>query len=81
MKIVGIIDAMRGGEPMDILGDGVEIVADDGRSLLSIRLHVDGTVELSAQAFCRHAGKDFLGQIIVKPVAANTINIRRVEAD
>ena len=48
MKIVGVIDAMRGGEPMDILGDGVEIVADDGRSLLSIRLHVDGTVELSA---------------------------------
>lgn len=56
---------------------GLQIVADDGRTLFEINLKSDGSIRIGAGTHCAHRG-DFLDDtLIVKPEAANVVVISR----
>jgi len=56
---------------------GLDIIADDGRSLFSLRLAKDGTLEVYGGVYCKHAGLTLDGVISVIPRAANLIYVRK----
>lgn len=55
----------------------VEIIADDGRTLLCIRLEKDGTLDVSAGVFCKHGGNLLDDRLEIRPRACNRVTIRR----
>lgn len=56
---------------------GLEIVAEDGRTLFNIRLTPDGVIDISGGSFCKHEGHVFDDRLIIEPRASNTVKIRR----
>lgn len=56
---------------------GLEVVADDGRALFSIRLADDGTLEISGGSFCKHGGRLLEETIAVMPRASNLVYVRK----
>jgi len=55
----------------------VEIVADNGRTLLRVKEEKDGSLRIDAGAFCKHRGKLLDDRLDIRPVAANVIEITR----
>ncbi len=58
---------------------GIQIIADDGRSLFDIRLSKEGHIEVSSGHFCKHAGKVLDDYMRIEPRACNLIYIHRNE--
>lgn len=55
----------------------MEVIAEDGRTLLSIRLEPDGMFDISAGTVCKHEGVMLEDRIAIIPVASNRIKILR----
>jgi len=56
--------------------DGIEIVADDGRTLFSIRQAERG-IEVSSAGTCRHGGIVLDSVLTIKPEASNLVLIQK----
>ena len=56
---------------------GIDIIADDGRSLFSISLNKDGTLRVSAGHCCKHQGVLLDDVMILKPIASNCVTVAR----
>lgn len=57
--------------------NGFEIVADDGKTLYSIRLTEGGRLEISGGSFCKHENVLLDERLIVQPRASNFIHVSR----
>lgn len=57
---------------------GLEIVADDGRPLFGIRLK-DGVLHIDSGMVCKHEGRMLDDRFAIKPVAANCVDIEKLE--
>ncbi len=57
----------------------VEIIADDGRTLLSVTVTRDNEIRIHAGHHCKHGGKVLDDKMYVVPVASNCIQIIRPE--
>lgn len=55
----------------------VQIIADDGRTLLDIQVQQDGTFRISAGMHCKHGGKILEDNFEIIPIACNCIHLRR----
>ena len=62
-----------------IPSNGLEIIADDGRTLFSVSLANDGVLRVTAGHHCSHAGKVFDDTFKIKPIATNLIELHRDE--
>jgi hypothetical protein len=61
-----------------VFEDGrVDIVAEDGRDLYSLRLLEDGTLEVSVSGHVKHGDKILDTTLSIKPKASNLIEISR----
>jgi hypothetical protein len=58
---------------------GLEIIADDGRTLFGVWLAKDGSLRVTAGHHCRHAGKVFDDTFKIKPISTNLIELHRDE--
>lgn len=56
---------------------GLDIIADDGRTLLCVTLNKDGSIHLSSAGHCKHNGKMLEDAILVQPRASNCVEIIR----
>jgi len=63
----------------DMPSNGLEIIADDGRTLFGVWLAKDGSLRVTAGHHCRHAGKVFHDTFKIKPIATNLIELHRDE--
>lgn len=55
----------------------LDIIADDGKDLFSIALSDDGSIRISAGAFCKHGGVILEDRLYVRPVASNVVTIHK----
>jgi hypothetical protein len=55
----------------------VEIIADDGRTLLCITMQKDGSLRIHAGHVCKHGGKLLDDRMDIRPIASNVIEIAR----
>ena len=62
-----------------IPSNGLEIIADDGRTLFGVSLAKDGSLRVTAGHHCRHAGKVFDDTFKIKPISTNLIELHRDE--
>ncbi len=61
-------------ETTDLDSGGLQIIADDGHTLLTI--YLDGNVlKISSGNMCKHAGKILDDRFSIKPVASNMIEL------
>lgn len=67
------------GEVINMLGKNLHILADDGRELLSLRMNMDGTIEVAAAFMCKHGEKVLDTQLIVNPESHSRITLSRPE--
>lgn len=58
---------------------GLDIIADDGKTLFGIRLEKDGTIQINAGHFCKHHGVILDDSIKVTPISSNRIIVERQE--
>lgn len=56
---------------------GVQIIADDGRTLFDITLNKDGTIRVGAGHVCKHNGELLDDRILIHPIASNCVNLVR----
>ena len=71
--------AVTGGDNTEYdLPNGLEIIADDGRTLFSITLIADG-IEVSSGAFSKHGGKMLDQTLTIVPKSRSLIQIKRDE--
>lgn len=56
---------------------GLEIIADDGRTLFCINSTNDGGIDIGGGIICKHQGKMLDSIISINPVAANRAVIRK----
>lgn len=56
---------------------GLDIIADDGRTLLTITMRDDGGVEVSGNSFCKHQDVMLDSALMITPRACNAIHINR----
>jgi len=62
-----------------IPSNGLEIIADDGRTLFSVSLANDGVLRVKAGHICQHYGKFLDDTFKIKPIATNLIELHREE--
>jgi len=55
----------------------VEIIADDGRTLLCVTALQDGSLRIHAGMICAHGSKLLDDRLDIRPIASNAIEIRR----
>jgi len=55
----------------------VEIIADDGRTLLCVTAQKDGSLRIHAGMVCTHDGKLLDDRLDIRPIASNAIVITR----
>lgn len=55
----------------------VEIIADDGRTLLCVTVQKDGSLRIHAGVVCTHGGKLLDDRLDTRPIASNAIEITR----
>jgi len=58
---------------------GLEIIADDGRTLFSVWLAKDGALRVKAGHICQHYGKFLDDTLKIKPISTNLIELHRDE--
>ncbi len=56
---------------------GLDIIADDGRTLFSIRQQADGSIEVHSGSFAKHNGKLLHDRLEIRPRSANNVIIFR----
>jgi hypothetical protein len=56
---------------------GLEIIADDGRTLYSINLNKDGSLRVSVDMVCKHGDVVLDDRPLISPWAANCFNVIR----
>jgi len=61
----------------DMPSGGVQIIADDGRTLFDIALTGDNSIQVSVGGVCKSGGQTWDSGILLKPVASNTVKIYR----
>lgn len=64
----------------DMPSGGVEIIAQDGRTLFCISLEKDGAIHVSASGHCKHNGIVLEDGITVRPKASNVVHVYRLES-
>jgi len=62
-----------------IPSNGLEIIADDGRTLFNVSLANDGVLRVKAGHICQHYGKFLDDTFKIKPIATNLIELHREE--
>jgi len=55
----------------------IEIMADDGRSLFSIRQEADGSIEVRTGSVCKQGGVILDTGILIRPHVSNSVQIFR----
>jgi hypothetical protein len=63
----------------DMPSNGLEIIADDGRTLFGVSLAKDGALRVKAGHICQHYGKFLDDTLKIKPIATNLIELHRDE--
>lgn len=66
-------------EIFDIPLNGFEILADDGRSLYSLRMNSKGILEISVIGVCKHHNTLLDDNLLISPYGTNSIKIARPE--
>ena len=61
-----------------IPSNGLDIVADDGRTLFGISIK-DNVLRIDAGNFCKIGDKIFDDKLIIKPIAVNCIELTKCE--
>lgn len=64
-------------EEYEMPSKGVDIIADDGRTLFTVCLRDGGKIEVYASGFCKHDETMFDDQIAISPRASNMVVIQR----
>jgi len=74
------LHATVNGNDKEIIFDsgGIEIVADDGNTLFSLRLE-DNELLISSGNICKHNDAVLEDRFVIKPRAANCVDLVRVE--
>ena len=62
-----------------IPSNGLEIIADDGRTLFNVSLANDGVLRVKAGHICQHYGKFLDDTLKIKPISTNLIELHRDE--
>jgi len=60
-----------------MLSESLDIIAEDGKTLFTVRLQSDGSIRIRAGHFCRHGGKVLNDVILISPQACNAAIISR----
>lgn len=80
MKIRDSFAVINGDDTVtEMPSGGLEIIAEDGRTMFALRLTKDGVLELSGGNICKHGGKLLEERISVEPMASNVIYVRKSE--
>ena len=75
MKIRDSQAQLNGDETCYVMpSKGLEIVADDGRTLFSISLK-DNVLRVDSGAFCKHGGTLLDNEFLIAPHAANCVKL------
>jgi hypothetical protein len=61
----------------ELPSDSLEIIADDGKSLLRVSQQRDGSIRIHAGYVCKHGGKILDDRMLIRPIAGNVIEIIR----
>lgn len=64
---------------IEMPSNGLEIVADDGRTLFRINLNKDGSIDVDTGMLCKHSGKLLDTGMTIRPRATNIVKIERPE--
>lgn len=56
---------------------GLEIIADDGRTLFAIVLNKDGSLHISANDVCKHGGELLDNRPLIRLKASNCFEVLR----
>lgn len=56
---------------------GIEILASDGRSLFSVRLLDDGSIDVSGGDVCKHKGTLLDDRLLISPKASNRVTLTK----
>lgn len=77
MKVRDSYDVINGVSRItEMVSSGLDIVADDGKTLFTIHL-VDDGIEIATGGLCKHQGKVLDSPIRVLPIGRNRIVIER----
>jgi hypothetical protein len=77
MKIKSSSFFLSNDAPLTDCGSGIEIMGDDGRSLFSVSLADDGSIEIRANGFMKHNGVMLSECLTIAPRMASTVSISR----
>lgn len=78
MKIRDSMSVINGGKDAFVADSGcIDIIANDGRTLYSIRLIDDLKIEVRASDVIKHLGKLYAERLTIEPVVSNSIKIGR----
>lgn len=79
MKIRDLHATLNGNKEItELPSGGLEIIADDGRPLFSIRLQ-DNVLYVSSGMVCKHNGVMLDDSFVISPRAANCVDLVKVE--
>ena len=77
MKIRDSYDRLNNDADSTVYNQSIDIVADDGRTLFSIRMVNMRTIEVSAGLVCKQEGILIDDVFSIKPVSVKRIQIQR----
>lgn len=64
-------------ETFTLPSGGLQIIADDGRTLWDISFTKDGLLRVSAGHVCKHKGVMLDDHLLIRPNASNSIHLER----
>lgn len=58
---------------------GLEILADDGRTLFSVRMEEGAEISVWSGSYCKHNRKLWQDRFVIVPHASNVVHFRKLE--
>jgi hypothetical protein len=77
MKIRNSYSRTSDKEPFEVGSDSIDIIAEDGRPLFTIRLTEDGGLRIDSGMICRHKGVGYDDSLVITPVSSNVIQLNK----
>lgn len=79
MKVIDSHSVLNGNtEAINIDSDSLDIIADNGKTLFTIKQQRDG-ITISGGSFCKHNGKLLDTYLNIRPIASNVVFVSRDE--
>jgi len=58
---------------------GLDIIADDDRTMFSVKLEPSGELSVWSGTYCNHKGKILSDHFVIVPHASNVVHFRKLE--